>query len=147
MKKVSAAILLILVAGFLLILAAAPVVNDRMAEKTADRLLRLPLPDHTELVETVHKAGKLVGNGNGMQYFGAMLIKSKLSLEELKEFYLDFAGNEWECIVEDQADAEIKAIEHTKLTFKTDVKGEGYYIVYSWGDNNTFFHEIDIRGH
>ncbi len=69
---------------FLSVLVAAPIVNDNIAKKTANKLADLPLPNNTEFIEMVYIAGKLVGNGNGMQYFGAILIKSELSLEELK---------------------------------------------------------------
>lgn len=147
MKKVLVAIILIVVFIFLSVLVAAPIINDNIAKKTANKLADLPLPNNTEFIEMVYIAGKLIGNGNGMQYFGAILIKSELSLEELKEYYLQFAKNEWECVVESQIDTDIKIIEHTKLTFKTNVEGDDYYIVYSWGDNNTIFHGFDIRGH
>lgn len=146
MKKVLAIVVLIAVI-FLSALIYTPVVNDNTAKETANELLDIPLPDHTEFVETVYKAGKLVGNGNGMQYFGAILIKSELPLEELKEYYLSFSENEWECIVEKQTGTDIKVIEHGRLTFKTDIEGDNYYIVYSWGENDAVFGEWDIRGH
>lgn len=147
MKKLLITIILIVVIIFLSVLVAAPIVNDNIAKKTADKLVDLPLPSNTEFIETVYIAGKLVGNGNGMQYFGAILIKSGLSLEELKEYYLKFAKDEWECMVERQIDTDIKIIEHRKVTFKTNVEEDNYYIIYSWGNNNTIFHEFDIRGH
>lgn len=50
-------------------------------------------------------------------------------------------------MVEHQTDADVKIMGNTGLTFKTDVAGENYYIVYSWGDGNPFFSEFDIRGH
>ena len=37
-----------------------------------------------------------------MQYFGAILIKSELSLEELDAYYSDYRRNEWEYLVEIQ---------------------------------------------
>lgn len=128
-------------------LAAAPAVNDSVAKRTADGLADLPLPRDTELIESVHKAGKLTGNGNGMQYFGAILIKSELSLDELKRYYSGFADSEWACIVERQTNADVRIIEHGKLAFQADIEGNDHYIVYSWGDNDTPFHELDIRGH
>ena len=126
-------------------LIATPFINDDVSKKTANELADLPLPGNTELIESVHESGKLVGNGNGMQYFGAILIKSDLSLEELKEYYSSYAENEWDCVVEKQTGADIKIIEHVKFT--TEIEGDNYYIVYSWGDNDTIFHEFDIRGH
>ena len=150
MKKVLKALVIIVLALaiiFLSVLIAAPIVNDNIAKKTANELVDLPLPNNTEYVESIHKAGKLVGNGNGMQYFGAILIKSDLSLDELKEYYLQFADSEWKCIVENQINKNVEITEHPKLTFKTDIEGNNYYIVYSWGDNDTIFHVLDIRGH
>ena len=148
MKKVLVTIVLTVVIIFLSVLVAAPIVNNYMAKKTADELADLPLPNNTEFLESINKAGKLIGNGNGMQYFGAILIKSELSLEELKEYYKVFAENEWNCLVENQPSTDVIIMgEHTGLAFKTCIEGENYYIVYSWGDNNTIFHELDIRGH
>lgn len=147
MKKVLVILVLTVVIIFLSVLIAAPFVNDHMAEKTANELVDLPLPNNTEFIESIHKAGKLVGNGNGMQYFGAILIKSELSLDELQEYYLQFADSEWKCIVENQINRDVRFIEHAKLTFQTDIEGDHYYIVYSWGNNNTIFHELDLRGH
>lgn len=147
MKKVFVIIVITVALFCLSILIAVPIVNDHVAKKTAKELSDLPLPADTELLESVYKAGKLVGNGNGMQYFGAILIKSELSLEELQEYYSEFAESEWKCIVENQTDTEIRMVEHKSLTFETDIEGDHYYIVYSWGENHTIFHELDIRGH
>ena len=147
MKKVFLMIALAAAMISAAVLIAAPIVNDHAAKETADKLAALPLPNSTEFIESIHKAGKLVGNGNGMQYFGAILIRSELSLDELKEYYLQFADSEWSCIVENQLSADVDFIEHAALTFETDIEGKNYYIVYSWGNNNTIFHEFDIRGH
>ena len=147
MKKVIVIVVLTMAIIFSSVLIAAPIVNDSIAKKTANELVDLPLPNGTEFIESIYKAGKLVGNGNGMQYFGAVLIKSELSLDELKEYYLEFADSEWKFIVENQINTDVRIIEHAKLTFKTDIDGNNYYSVYSWGNNNTIFHEFDIRGH
>lgn len=126
----------------------SPIVNDNAAKKTANELVEIPLPDNTEFMESIYEAGKLVGNGNGMQYFGAILIKSELSIDELKEYYAEFADNEWTCVVENQINSNVdERIMDTTLTFKTDIVGNNYYIVYSWGDNNTIFDGFDLRGH
>lgn len=148
MKKVLVIVVLTMAIIFSSVLIAAPVINDSIAKKTANELVDLPLPDSTEFIESVYKAGKLFGNGNGMQYFGAILIKSELSLDELKEYYGAFAEHEWECVVENQKTTNIElSDEHINMTFKTDIEGDQYYIVYSWGSNDTIFHEFDLRGH
>ena len=56
--------------------------------------------------------GNLTGNGNGMQYFGAILIRSDLSLEELDAYYSDHRSNEWEYLVEIQEGQSIDVIDH-----------------------------------
>ena len=102
MKKIVRIIAAFFVSFFLLamfmllaLLIAAPMVNDHKAKKTADKLADLPLPDKTEYIEQAYKAGKLVGNGNGMQYFGAVLIKSELSVEELQEYLPPMMRTAW----------------------------------------------------
>ena len=57
-------------------------INNNIAYKVEKELCETPLPEKTELIESISRAGKLTGNGNGMQYFGAILIQSELSLKE-----------------------------------------------------------------
>ena len=64
-----------------------PLINNHTAYKVEKALCEIPLPEETELIESLSQAGKLTGNGNGMQYFGAILIRSDLSLEELDAYY------------------------------------------------------------
>ena len=89
-----------------------PIVNNNVACKTAQHIEEIPLPPKTESVETFSAAGKLVGNGNGMQYIGGLVIKSGLPLEDLRSYYSQYAENEWECIVEKQTSQSIQFIEH-----------------------------------
>ncbi len=58
-------------------------INNYTAYKVEKALCETSLPEETELIESLSQAGKLTGNGNGMQYFGAILIRSELSLGEL----------------------------------------------------------------
>ena len=146
MKKRTIIIVTIVVV-FLVFLVSIPIINDGIAKKIADKIKDTDIPDTSEYVESFSTAGKLVGNGNGMQYFGGILIKSELSLEELKIYYSQFAQNEWEYIVENQTGRNVKVIEHEILTLSTDIEGDNYFIVYSWGDNDTVIDELDIRGH
>ena len=75
-------------------------INNNTAYKVEKELCETPLPEKTELIESISRAGKLTGNGNGMQYFGAILIQSELSLKELDDYYSDHRSNEWEYLVE-----------------------------------------------
>lgn len=137
-------VLFISIAGFML---SIPVINDCVANKTAKYVERIELPNNTHYIETFAKAGKLIGNGNGMQYIGGILIKSELSLQELKSYYSQYATNDWECIVEKQTDKQISFIEHGTISFNSDINGDNYYVVYSWGSTNSIFSELDLRGH
>lgn len=117
------------------------------AYKVEKKLCETPLPEKTELIESISRAGKLTGNGNGMQYFGAILIRSDLSLEELDAYYSRYRSNEWECLVKIQEGQSIEGIDHGTLQFAEEIKDRGYYIVYSWGSENSLLDELDIRGH
>ena len=122
--------------------------NDYSADKTAKEIKEIPLPENTEFVELISRAGKFTGNGNGMQYFGAMLIKSDLSLAELDEYYSAYRENEWDYVVEVQDSREVECIEHSHIWFSTDVEpSESYYIVYSWGSAVSSLGDFDLRGH
>lgn len=138
------AAVMILIVGLCIL---APFMNNRAAEQVAEDLQSIPLPEKTELVEVQSAAGKLVGNGNGMQYFGAILIKSELSLATLEAYYAGYAKEEWECIVEKQDNKALQVIEHGNLNFETEINSEDFYIVYSWGSNDSIFNEFDLRGH
>lgn len=127
-----------------------PLINDYTAVTAARELSEMDLPPQTELIETISSAGKLVGSGNGMQYFGAILIKSELSIEKLEDYYSQYRKNEWSYIVEEQKGSEIKAVEHRNLEFKElrDIDdSDKYYIVYSWGESKFALADMDIRGH
>lgn len=124
-----------------------PLINNYTAYKVEKALCEIPLPEETKLIESLSQAGKLTGNGNGMQYFGAILIRSELSLEELDAYYSDYRSNEWEYLVETQEGQPIEVIDHRRLQFTEEIKDSGYYIVYSWGSGNSLLEELDIRGH
>lgn len=144
MKKAVIPIVLIavLLVGFIV---SVPLVNNHSAKEVERRLVSTALPDNTEIVESLSKAGKLVGNGNGMQYFGAMLIKSELGLEELEAYYSEIISGS---AVREQKSRDIEIIEHGALSFEAEISDtEGYFIVYLFGSGKKPFSELDIRGH
>ena len=146
MKK-GTVMLVTLVVLLLMFLLSIPIVNDNVAKKTAERIKDTQLPNDSEYVESFSAAGKLVGNGNGMQYLGGILIRSEQSLEALKMYYSQFSQNEWEFIVENQKGRNVSMIEQGTLRLESDAEGDNYFIVYTWGDNDTIFDALDIRGH
>lgn len=146
MKKRLTVILIVscvlLILGFAV---AVPLVNDYSADCVEEELLAIPLPSNTELIESISEAGKLVGNGNGMQYFGAILIKSELSQEELTNYYKKH--NE-AVFVKSQNGKEIDFLEHSSLHFESEINdSDSYYLVYTFGDGIKPFSYIDLRGH
>ncbi|MBQ7089121.1 MAG: hypothetical protein IJN04_05725 [Clostridia bacterium] len=134
----------------LLFSVVIPVVNNAIALGVENDLKSIPLPAKTELVESTSKAGKMVGNGNGMQYFGAILIKSDLSLEKLDAYYQTYRMGSFDCLIAGQLSNEILAVEHGDLAFRHNEYGVGYYIVYTWGSAPHWLRDwldTDLRGH
>ncbi|MGO4376442.1 hypothetical protein AB4Z21_37950, partial [Paenibacillus sp. MCAF20] len=87
MKKLTKIMFTIIVVALFLGVVSIPFMNNYVAYSVKKELTRVSLPDKTELVDSISSAGKLVGNGNGMQFFGAILIKSELALEELDHYF------------------------------------------------------------
>ena len=143
LKVVGMLVAVVLIGGVI----SVPLINNYTAYKVEKALCEIPLPEKTELIESLSQAGKLTGNGNGMQYFGAILIRSELSLEELETYYSDYRNNEWEYLVEIQKGQSIEVIDHGGLQFSEEIKGSGYYIIYSWGSGDSLLKELDMRGH
>ncbi len=133
--------LIVLIAGMLV---SIPVVNNYSAYAVEKQLCALALPAQTERVESLSQAGKFVGNGNGMQYFGAILIQSELSLDELLIHYQTALPG---AVVNQQTTQQIECIEHGTVSFDTAINGDDYYIVYYFGSGIEPFSELDIRGH
>ena len=78
------------IACILLVLLAYPMIhfaNNHIAKKLENRLLECPLPPNTQIIESTSVAGKMLGNGNGMQWFGILLVKSNLDEKQLSEWY------------------------------------------------------------
>ena len=143
---------MIAVAVLLLVIAIAiPIGNNAVALGVENRLKDIPLPEQTELVESTSVAGKLVGNGNGMQYFGAILIKSDLTLDQLNTHYATYRKSLFDCRIEQQTTPRIEADGMDgSLSFRTEPETAGYYIVYSWGEAPDWLWDIlnmDLRGH
>lgn len=150
-KKGKAAVIIIasIVILSVIFCVSIPIVNDLHAKRVAEELSALPLPDNTRIIEKTSAAGKLWGNGNGMQYMGALLIESGLTLEELEKFYSQ-SGIEY-CSVSPQSGKAITVTDHGKLAFKTEPDSDNYYIVYALGKHDNFiiqlYSELDLRGH
>ena len=147
LKKILSVTICIFAISISLFVVGIPLANNHYAEQVEKELRETPLPEKTEIIDSVSQTGKLVGNGNGMQYFGAILLKSKLSLNNLEDYYSAYQKNEWSYVVEPQKSQIIEVVEHNRISFSEKVDDEGYYIVYSWGDGPDVLEELDFRGH
>ena len=147
LKKLLVVIIFIVVISISLFVVVIPLANNYYANRLRKNYEKHLCQKNTEIIDSVSLAGKLVGNGNGVQYFGAILLKSKLSLNDLEDYYSVYQKNEWSYVVEPQENQIITVIEHSKISFSEKVDDEGYYIVYSWGDGPDLLEELDFRGH
>ena len=147
MKKLISIFFLCIFCALFFLFTSVPFINDQIAEGVKNDLIALPLPEKTKVMDSLSRAGKLVGSGNGMQYFGAILIQSNLTLEELQEYYMQYSKNDGTYVVKKQTGNCIEEIEHGEVNFSKWVSGVAYYIVYSWGDSDYFLRDFDLRAH
>ena len=146
MKKFIVPIIIVIIAAVLIVgfIVSIPLVNNYSAKNVEKSLTDIALPENTELVESISEAGKLVGNGNGMQYFGAILVKSELSEEELNAYYSEKLDG---AVAKEQKTQNIEFL-HGFVSFETELdENDNYYIVYCFGSGIFPFSELDIRGH
>lgn len=94
--------------------------------------------------------GKLNGNGNGINYYGAALVtsESEAALEELVESLDDrfeLAGY----ALQNGKQVESKYLEHRSLRFAYNdfLAGQKYYIVYFYNSQSKWSNYLDIAGH
>lgn len=146
--------ILALVVGIVVVLVpvgfavSIPLANDAAAREVEEELLALPLPDGAERVDSLSQAGKLVGNGNGMQYLGALLIRSDRSLDELREFYgAESIGEGSPVTVIPTTGSEMAEL-HGARGFLSAPGTDDLYVVCAWGDGpGGLYEEFDLRGH
>ena len=151
-KRIFLILLLFLITVSIISYIGIIVTNNSIANKIEKDLVSYELPTSTKLIDSVSVAAKLTGNGNGMQYMGAILVDSDLSKEELKEHY----SSEFDYIeVNEQETVNLDFIQ--SVSFDADIKlgDKNYYSIICWDDNRSemfgdFICELldfDIRGH
>ena len=140
---------LIFIAVIVLLFKISCPINDKVSRDVVKELKQIPLPAGTVVVEEKAIADRLCGNGDGVQYFGALLLKSDLSLEELDEYYAQYRNDNACYRVEHQYDSEIKQDKlslHQDNSFETTIDSDNYYILYAWGNYDSMFTYLDWRG-
>ena len=132
-------------------------VNNIIAGNLERQLRDCPLPPDTRLVDSASIAGRLYGNGNGMQWHGYLLVESDLSMDELVEWYNEriAAGEDDIITVERQETPYIVGAYQPSWQFKRFSGAENGYQV-CLGRNSTVgfekslwegFLNCDLRGH
>ena len=152
MKKFRLIIILVFIMMPVLAYAGITVANNRIAGSLEQDLLNYPLPPQTELLDSAAIAAKVAGNGNGMQYIGALLVKSGLTEDELQEYYDACPSDADYAEVLPQETEYI--FEYQNYRFDNWQAGEGVYRVALWshsvsGCEDTAWEAIlncDIRG-
>ena len=147
MKKALIALLLIAA-----LYAGIVVSNNRIAEDLRKQVAGCMLPLGTELVDSAAVAGKMEGNGNGMQYYGAALIHSDLDEGPLRTWYEAQLPKE-EYIWLTRQESEL--FDSSTRLFK-DYEDDGHYWFVMLSRYNPIgkdatlldgLRDIDIRGH
>ncbi len=143
-KKYKVAIFLII---FLVALILLPrIINDLTAKSLLNKLMEVKLPNKTKLIDTAYNAGKVLGNGNGMQYYGAILIESDLKYDNLKAYYSKYQKEKLKFEVVKHSENPYNFYSEN-LKFKDYNKNKKYYIIYYQGNGIPVFKDLDIRGH
>ncbi len=119
-------------------------------------IANVELPEDTKIIDRLSIAGKMNGNGSGMQYLGLILIESELSLSELQKHYNakfiekhpdeKYIGYH----VEVQKSRKLEIVERGMPRYfsyfkDTGVIEDGYYIVYIFDPNSYGLGDWDIR--
>lgn len=103
-----------------------------------------------EILDIQSVCGKLNGNGNGINYFGAALVKAD-SVKQMDtlaaELMEDFDAVEY--TLQEGVVVEIPYLEHRKLSFDDAElqEGETYYCIYFYIHDHPASNIFDIRGY
>lgn len=104
--------------------------------------------DGIELIETQSAYGKLNGNGNGFNYFGAALVKTDdpVLLDELiqkLDTSFEIVGYESQTGTQ----IEIKYLERPDLYYETEPAVDGCYTVYFFNSSHPRTNPLDVKGY
>ncbi|MBR6709663.1 MAG: hypothetical protein IKL84_08315 [Clostridia bacterium] len=125
-------------------LIAIPCINDRTADTLEKMMLDTPLPDGAVLIDHASAAGKLIGNGNGMQYLAVLVIRSDLTADALEAHYAPLRRNSDHFLLVTAADAD--RLPFDRLDLLPQYPSDAYF-VYSWGNSAFPLCDLDLRAH
>ena len=152
-KTVFWVLLTVLILLPILLYTGIVIANNCIADSIEKDLRAIELPENTRLVESVSIAGKVLGNGNGMQYIGVILVESDMSPEELEEYYMTHGKSVGEYISVRKQDGQEWLGVHTFKHFDAD---GNYYAIDCMKANMSHYIDsgfiwelldLDLRGH
>lgn len=130
--------------------------NNFVLTRFSSQLFEMDLPEDVYIMEEHKVRGKLNGNGNGMDFFACILVKTERLQKELYDYLnnYEFVPAKDHEIVETEViklrsnRLETKYVEHGEIVFETiqnEVNFDDYYvlIIYDGGYSADF----DILGH
>lgn len=130
--------------------------NDLVLTKFSSQLFEIDLPDDIHLIEKYKVRGKLNGNGNGMDFFACILVKTECSQKEINDYINNYKFNpaknheivEIEVIKLHSNRLETKYVENKEIVFKTIKDNDDFndYYVLSIYDGG-YSADFDILGH
>ena len=160
-KKILKRIIISILCSPILLYIGVVIANNCIADSVEKELKSIPLPPNTEYVDSISIAGKIFGNGNGMQYYGAVLITSELTEEELREYYReydeDYDGQDYDNLFSVNKQETDVVIEYGRWRFKKFDNSKNNYVIsvlrinpHSYTEEEDFIAELldlDIRAH
>lgn len=101
--------------------------------------------DGIEIIETVSEYGKLNGNGNGINFFGAVLVKVEdpVVLDTLVSLNKDFDVMDY--YKQEKREIDLDYAEHAHLSFEN--LSPDYYVVWFYQSSHPHANLLDIKGH
>ena len=98
-----------------------------------------------EIIETVSDYGKLNGNGNGINFFGAVLVKADdpAVLDALVSLNKDFDVMDY--YKQEKREIDLNYAEHAHLSFEN--LSPDYYVVWFYQSSHPHANLLDIKGH
>nr|WP_297763858.1 hypothetical protein [uncultured Butyrivibrio sp.] len=117
--------------------------NDHAAERVADHIAETPMPEGCEVVEKIALAGNIDSAGKLPFHYGAVLIKTDLSMEELEEHFRKYPYQGYIYEVEKQETQQLSEVHAASKLDRdyllTDVSDGNYYLVSSYGSGIGIF--------
>ena len=98
-----------------------------------------------EIIETVSDYGKLNGNGNGINFFGAVLVKAENPdvLDTLVSLNKDFEVLDY--YKQEKREIDLKQAQRAHLSFEN--LSPDYYVVWFYESAHPHTNPLDIKGH